>query len=226
MARILIIEDNDDLAYGLRHNLELEEHQVTVVADGAEGLAAARRGGVELIVLDLMLPSMDGYQVLERLRASGDATPVLILSARGEELDKVRGLRGGADDYLTKPFGLMELLARVDALLRRSAGSTAQRYAFGAVVVDCAEHSCTRDGEAVALAPKEFDLLVALLRRAGRTASRLELLREVWGHSGEVHTRTVDTHILELRRKLEADPAAPVHILTVRKQGYRLAVNR
>jgi DNA-binding response OmpR family regulator len=224
MARILVIEDNEDLAFGLRHNLELEGHSVVVEADGVAGLKAATDGQHDLILLDLMLPGLDGFEILARLRQTDADTPVLILSARGEELDKVRGLRGGADDYLTKPFGLMELLARVDALVRRSAGALSQRFEFGTVMLDCDTHRCTRDGETVTLAPKEFDLLLALLRREGRLASRLELLREVWGHTGEVQTRTVDTHILELRRKLEADPADPVHILTVRKQGYRLQV--
>jgi DNA-binding response OmpR family regulator len=147
---------------------------------------------------------------------------VLVLTARGDETDKVRGLRNGADDYVTKPFALRELLARVGALLRRPRASP-PRLAFGAVVVDPATHGVTRDGMPVALRPKEYELLRALLRRAGRVATRSELLREVWGYQDCVVSRTLDTHVGELRRKLEPDPARPRHIITVRKTGYRLA---
>ena len=227
MTRVLIVEDNHDLAFGLRNNLEIEGYGVDVASDGPSGLAAARQLRPDLIVLDLMLPGMDGYRVLRQLRDDGLTMPVLILTARGEEADKVRGFRLGADDYVTKPFGLMELLARVEALLRRtrpaSAASTTAVQQFGEVEVDPATRSVRRNGEAVALTPMEFDLLVALLRRHGAVASRLELLKEVWGHSSAVLTRTVDTHIGELRRKLERDPSTPRHILTVRKAGYRLS---
>jgi DNA-binding response OmpR family regulator len=226
MTRVLIVEDNHDLAFGLRNNLEIEGYTVEVAADGPSGLAAARRAHPDLVVLDLMLPGMDGYRVLRQLREEGLGMPVLILTARGEETDKVLGFRLGADDYVTKPFGVLELLARVEALLRRSrppspaAGRTVQR--FGEVEVEVSTRSVRRDGRPVALTPMEFDLLVALLRREGAVASRLELLSEVWGHASDVLTRTVDTHIGELRRKLERDPSTPRHILTVRKAGYRL----
>ena len=227
MTRVLIVEDNHDLAFGLRNNLEIEGYGVDVAADGPSGLAAARQMRPDLIVLDLMLPGMDGYRVLRRLREDGLTMPVLILTARGEEADKVRGFRLGADDYVTKPFGLMELLARVEALLRRSRPTTSASaptvHQFGDVEVDVATRSVRRAGSPVALTPMEFDLLVALLQRQGAVASRLQLLKEVWGHSSAVLTRTVDTHIGELRRKLEQDPSTPRHILTVRKAGYRLA---
>jgi DNA-binding response OmpR family regulator len=226
MRRILIVEDNPDLAYGLRNNLEIEGYAVEVAGDGGEGVARARTATPDLIILDLMLPGMDGYHVLRTLREEGCATPILILTARGEEADKVRGLRLGADDYVTKPFGVLELLARVEALLRRSApgrGDDPQAPArFGDVEVIPATRQVLRNGAPVALTPKEFDLLVALLRRRGAVASRSDLLAEVWGYSAAVLSRTVDTHIAELRRKLEANPAAPRHILTVRKTGYRL----
>ncbi len=206
MMRILVVEDNPDLAYGLRNNLEIEGYQVEVADDGTKGLARARDGRPDLIILDLMLPGMDGFRVLRALREAGRTMPVLILTARGEEADKVRGLRLGADDYVTKPFGVLELLARVEALLRRAAppvpggngGPPPER--FGDVEV----------------------IPAALLRRRGAVVTRLDLLREVWGYSAEVLSRTVDTHVAELRRKLETDPAAPRHILTVRKSGYRL----
>jgi DNA-binding response OmpR family regulator len=227
MTRVLIVEDNHDLAFGLRNNLEIEGYAVDVAPDGPSGLASARQTHPDLIVLDLMLPGMDGYRVLRQLRADGLTMPVLILTARGEEADKVLGFRLGADDYVTKPFGVLELLARVEALLRRSRpaapGPAASVDRFGDVEVDASTRTVTRAGQPVPLTPMEFDLLVALLQRGGAVASRLELLTEVWGHSSAVMTRTVDTHIGELRRKLEADPSTPKHILTVRKSGYRLA---
>jgi DNA-binding response OmpR family regulator len=226
VTRILVVEDNPDLAYGLRNNLEIEGYQVDVVEDGSVGLARAREAGPDLMILDLMLPGMDGYRVLKTLRDEGRQMPILILTARGEEADKVRGLRLGADDYVTKPFGVLELLARVEALLRRTAqlggDGAGPPERFGAVEVIPASRSVLREGRAVALTPKEFDLLLALVRRRGAVASRMELLTEVWGYSAAVLSRTVDTHVAELRRKLEADPAAPHHILTVRKAGYRL----
>src|SRR5688572_30021448 len=230
MTRVLIVEDNHDLAFGLRNNLEIEGYGVDVADDGPSGLAAARRNPPDLVVLDLMLPGMDGYRVLRQLRDDGLTMPVLILTARGEEADKVRGFRFGADDYVTKPFGLMELLARIDALLRRATrpnGDVARPAGevpsgFGDVRVDLARHTVTRQDTPVALRPKEYDLLVALLRRNGQVATRIELLKEVWGYDDSVMSRTVDTHVAELRRKLESDPANPRHILTVLKTGYRL----
>jgi len=227
MPRILIVEDNPDLAYGLRTGLEIEGYEVQVADDGESGLERANSWGPDLIMLDLMLPGMDGYRVLKTLREAGSNVPVLILTARGEEADKVLGFRLGADDYVTKPCGVLELLARVGALLRRSrivdrgaAGDGHER--FGAVEINPASRTVLKEGTPVALSPKEFDLLLALVRRRGAVASRVELLREVWGHRVEVMTRTVDIHIAELRRKLEDDPSNPRHILTVWKAGYRL----
>jgi DNA-binding response OmpR family regulator len=225
VKRILVVEDNPDLAYGLRNNLEIEGYDVDVVEDGTQGLARARVGGPDLIILDLMLPGMDGYRVLRALRDEGRRMPILILTARGEEADKVRGLRLGADDYVTKPFGVLELLARVEALLRRTAppgDGAGPPERFGVIDVIPASRSVLKNGKSVPLTPKEFDLLLALLHRGGAVATRMELLTEVWGYSAAVLSRTVDTHVAELRRKLEADPAAPKHILTVRKAGYRL----
>ena len=226
MARVLVVEDNPDLAFGLRNNLEIEGYDVDVADDGPSGLTRARDSLPDLVILDLMLPGMDGYRVLRALRAEGFERPVLILTARGEEADKVIGFRNGADDYVTKPFGVLELLARIEALLRRSTGaartppSAAER--FGDVEVDRTARTVTREGIPVYLAPMEFELLLALLQRRGAVATRQELMREVWGHRAVVVSRTVDTHIAELRRKLEHDPAEPRHILTVRKSGYRL----
>src|SRR6201989_3657343 len=229
MPRILIVEDNPDLAYGLRTGLEIEGYEVHVAEDGEKGLDRARSWNPDLVMLDLMLPGMDGYRVLKTLREGGSDVPVLILTARGEEADKVLGFRLGADDYVTKPCGVLELLARVGALLRRSRMSDRSIHSssetmeqFGDVEINPASRTVTKKGEVVSLSPKEFDLLLTLLRRRGAVASRVELLREVWGHRVEVMTRTVDIHIAELRRKLEDDPSAPQHILTVWKAGYRL----
>ena len=229
MTRILVVEDNADLAYGLRNNLEIEGYEVEVAADGVAGLATVRERPPALLILDLMVPGLDGFRVLKALREEGRPLPVLILTARGEEADKVRGLRMGADDYITKPFGLLELLARVEALLRRSrreaagpAAAPGRRERFGDVEVDPRTRSAFHRGLPVDLAPKEFDLLLALLRARGGVVSRLDLMTQVWGYSAAVVSRTVDTHVAELRRKLEAEPARPRHILTVRKVGYRL----
>lgn len=227
MTKVLVVEDNTDLAFGLRTALEIEGYEVDVAEDGPTGLDRAESGNPDLILLDLMLPGMNGYQVLKALRERGAAMPVLILTARGEEADKVLGFNIGADDYVTKPFGTLELLARVRALLRRrsapasdAAGAAVDR--FGDIEVNAASRTVLREGHAVALTPKEFDLLLALVRRRGAVAPRVELLRELWDYSAEVVTRTVDMHIAELRRKLERDPSHPKHIITVRKIGYRL----
>ncbi len=228
MARVLLVEDNVDLAYGLQNNLEIEGYEVRVAERGETGLEQAREWDPDLIILDLMLPDLDGYRVLQHLRKSGVMTPVLILTARGEESDKVLGFRLGADDYVTKPFGLMELLARVEAILRRVQGPSVSDAVegqdaeeFGAVRIDVRSRTVLRDGIELSLTPKELDLLLALIRRRGAVVSRLELLQEVWGHRAAVVSRTVDTHISELRRKLEEEPSHPRHILTLHKAGYR-----
>ena len=167
-AQILVIEDNEDLAFGLRTNLEIEGHEVAVAHGGREGLEQALEAPPDLVILDLMLPGLDGFRVLRELRKRDPATPVLVLTARGEEADKVRGLRLGADDYVTKPFGLLELLARVEALLRRTSqvAGGGERWTFGDVAVDADRRTVMRAGEVVELAPKELDLLLALLDRA------------------------------------------------------------
>ena len=226
-GRVLVVEDNPDLAYGLRNNLEIEGYEVEVAADGPTGIARTRSWKPDLMILDLMLPGMDGYRVLRTIRSEGFDHPTLILTARGEESDKVMGFRHGADDYVTKPFGVLELLARVEALLRRAAKQGARGpdgfVRFGDIEVERGSRSVRRSGACVSLAPLEYDLLIALYERNGAVASRHELMRQVWGHNVDVVSRTVDTHILELRKKLEDDPARPLHILTVRKAGYRLA---
>jgi two-component system, OmpR family, alkaline phosphatase synthesis response regulator PhoP len=227
MTRILVAEDDPDLALGLRNNLEIEGYDVRVARDGAEALALALQWQPALLVLDLVMPKIDGMRVLRELRERDSRIAVLILTARGEEADKVRGLKLGADDYVTKPFGLLELLARVESLLRRACGeptreTAAQLLQFGDVEVDPVARRVRRAGVEVALRPKEYDLLLELLRHRGEVRSRLELMQTVWGYSSAVITRTVDTHMFELRRKLEADAARPRHIMTIRGIGYRL----
>ena len=226
MTRILVVEDNVDLAFAVTTALQSEGFDVVVAGTGPEGVERARTREADLIILDLMLPGFDGFRVIRTLREEGIETPILILSARGEEGDKVKGLRLGADDFVTKPFGAMELLARVDALLRRSrlsatAPPPAPLDRFGDVEVNRAARTVKRRGEPVALAPKEFDLLIALMERSGTVVPRGDLLRAVWGYQHDVSTRTVDIHVSELRAKLEPNPAQPVHIITVRKAGYR-----
>lgn len=225
MARMLVIEDNADLAFAVTTALQSEGFDVVVASTGPEGVARGRVRDVDLIILDLMLPGFDGFRVLRTLRDEGITTPILILTARGEEADKVRGLRLGADDYVTKPFGAMEFLARVDALVRRSRMSAAAAPTlldrFGEVDVNRAARTVRRNGSPVQLTPKEFDLLIALMDRAGTVVPRGELLSVVWGYSQDISTRTVDLHVSELRGKLETNPAQPVHIITVRKTGYR-----
>jgi two-component system alkaline phosphatase synthesis response regulator PhoP len=224
VTRVLVVEDERNLALGLRANLEVEGYEVAVAGTGDAALAAATARPPDLVILDLMLPGMDGYEVLAGLRARGMSCPVLILSARAEEIDRVRGFRAGADDYVTKPFGVMELLLRVQALLRRSGGGagTGDRWIFGEVEVELARRAVRRNGREVALTPRAFELLIALLRRADAPVTRHELLRTVWGYDSTVTTRTVDAHVAELRRKLEPNPAEPQNILTVHKVGYRL----
>ncbi len=229
MNRILIIEDNPDLAFGLRSNLEIEGYDVSIASTGAAGLEQARSQQPDLLILDVMLPEMDGFEVLQNFRETNSSTPVLMLTARGDELDKVRGLRSGADDYVTKPFGLMELLARIEALLRRGRSGSGpdqenSTIRLRDIEIDLGARTVHKDGQAVELAPKEFDLLVALIRQDGAIISRTDLMKAVWGHSAAVVSRTVDTHIAELRRKLDDCSASSPLIVTVRKAGYRIDV--
>jgi two-component system alkaline phosphatase synthesis response regulator PhoP len=225
MARILIVEDNTALAEGIAYNLRHEQHETRIAEDGRKGLDAAREWNPDLVILDLMLPVMDGYEVLAGIRKARNQVPVIILTARGEEADKVRGFRLDADQYVTKPFGVLELTERISSLLRRKStrgdGSGGEHIAFGDVVVDTAARTVHRGEQPCTLTPKAFELLIALVKRNGGVASREDLLREVWGYGAFVLSRTVDSHVAELRRKLEVDAADPKHILTVWKVGYR-----
>lgn len=228
MARILVVEDNVSLAEGIAYNLQHEQHETRIAEDGKTGLQAVREWSPELVILDLMLPVMDGYEVLSAIRADRNRVPVIILTAKGEEADKVRGFRLDADQYVTKPFGVLELLERVSSLLRRSALQKTSPTSdacirFADVVVDVSARTVKRGGQPCTLTPKAFELLIALIKRNGSVASREELLKEVWGYGAFVLSRTVDSHVAELRRKLEVDAAHPEHILTVWKVGYRFS---
>ncbi|MGI9627849.1 MAG: response regulator transcription factor [Longimicrobiales bacterium] len=229
MSHVLVVEDNVSLALGLRHSLESDGHTVDVVHDGRAVTDATTRTAPDLIVLDLMLPGLDGFTVLRQLRKADDPTTVLILSARGKEVDRIQGFRLGADDYVVKPVGLVELLLRVRAILRRSSTATPgqpieNRHQVGDVEVDLAARTASRHGSEIELTRLEFDLLACLIRHRGEVVLRETLLSEVWGfpEPDRVRTRTVDTHVATLRGKIEADPTQPVWIQTVRKVGYRL----
>jgi DNA-binding response OmpR family regulator len=229
---ILIVEDNETLALGLRTSLEVEGYKVECVTDGNDGLTWLEQHNPDLIVLDLMLPGLNGFEVLRRYRARGGAAAVLILSARDQEVDKVQGFRIGADDYVVKPIGVLEFLARVEAIIRRLApggrglagAADAARIAnhrFSDVVVDLRTRTVLRGGKAVDLSPMEFDFLAFLIESGGDIVSRETLMRQVWRYSLGVTSRTVDQHVARLRNKLEPDPAQPRHLITVRKAGYR-----
>ena len=224
-AHILLVEDNADLAFGLQRTLEAHGYAVSVARNGTDAITLARDIAPALMILDLMIPEPDGFHVLRELRASGATMPVLILSARSEEADKVRGLRIGADDFVTKPFGVQELVERVRALLRRAGasptGELPDRLQVGVVEIEVAARRAHRDGEPVLFTPLEFELLLTLARHPGVALSRAALLRDVWGHAPDVQTRTVDLHVAELRRKIEPVPHEPRHIITVFKTGYR-----
>lgn len=223
MNTILVVEDNAGVAEGLRAALAGDGYAVDVAFDGETALDRIAQGPPDLVILDVMLPGIDGFEVLSRLRVTEPELPVLLLTALDQEIDKVRGFRAGADGYAVKPIGVLELQARAAALLRRHRPANEETHRFGNVTVDVRTRTVRRGGEAVELSPREFDLLLYLLRRDGAVARRDTLLRDVWGYRRAVPTRTVDAHMKSLRAKLEADPGSPRHLLTVRKVGYRLA---
>jgi two-component system alkaline phosphatase synthesis response regulator PhoP len=226
MSRILVVDDEPEIVRGLEDNLRFEGYQTCAATDGREALAVAARETPDLILLDIMMPGLSGWDVCRELRGKGIDVPIIMLTARGEEADRVRGLELGADDYITKPFSLRELLARVRAVLRRPGPrQKGLELAFGDVRVRLRGRQAFRAGREVTLTRKEFDLLAYLLEHRGEIVTRERLLDEVWGYERFPTTRTVDTHILRLRRKFEADPDRPAFILTVHGQGYRLAAS-
>jgi DNA-binding response OmpR family regulator len=222
--KILIVEDDESITLGLQMNLEAEGYSVVVAKDGEEGFARAKAERFDLMVLDVMLPRLNGFELLRSLRAGGETLPVVMLSARGEEMDKVMGLELGAEDYITKPFGLAELLARVKAVLRRDGivkrrGEQLLRAAD--LEVNPRTREVRRDGELVELTATEFDVLWCLIEASDRALTREEVLLKVWGPGHHVTLRTIDNFVLQLRSKLEADPTEPRHLVTVRGVGYR-----
>ena len=221
MSRILVVEDEPPLALGLEDDLKLEGYEVEVVRDGETASRRAREQSFDLIILDVMLPRKDGFEVCRELRRAGLRTPVILLTAKTQESDKVLGLELGADDYVTKPFSPRELRARVKAVLRRAAGEMPEIYGFGDVEVDFTRCELRRAGDAVEMTPIEFKLLAAFIRHRGHTLSRDKLLDEVWGRETFVTDRVVDTHITNLRKKMEPKPSKPRFLVSVRGMGYR-----
>jgi len=225
VSSILLVEDNRAYAETLKSNLEREGYEVAVAPTGVDGLEAAKHNTPDLIILDLMLPAMNGFTVLQRLRDEGHETPVLIMTALGTEDEKLRGFGLGADDYVVKPCGLLEILARVRALLKRASASPGEprsEISVEDLTIDFGARLVRRGRTEITLRPKEFDLLAALVRHRGRVVSRAELLREVWGYAAGTESRTVETHLAALRERLGDDPQAPRYIVTVRRAGYRL----
>ncbi|MBN1781415.1 response regulator transcription factor [bacterium] len=224
MPRILIIEDEPDMASGLKDNFEFEGHEVIVAQDGESGLAMALSHAPDLILLDIMLPKKSGLDVCRELRMRKNKTPIIMLTAKGQEIDKVLGLELGADDYITKPFSVRELLARVKAVLRRYPDKdeeTSESVTMGHLTLNFHYYEATDLNGPVDLTHREFELLKYFYEHAGKTISRDELLNHVWGYESYPTSRTVDNHILNLRKKLEPDPTHPRHLLTVHGVGYK-----
>ncbi|HUC44897.1 MAG TPA: response regulator transcription factor [Candidatus Sulfotelmatobacter sp.] len=223
MPRVLLVEDDPAMATALGDGFAYEGYEVTLARDGEAGLAAAREHAPDVIILDVMLPKLSGMEVCKRLRAEGSGVPILMLTARGQEIDKVIGLKLGADDYVTKPFGFMELTARVEALLRRVGGGSrpAGVYAFGDVVVDFKTAELRKGGKAVAVSARELRLLEYFIAHRGEVVPRDRLLDQVWEYDEAPLTRTVDMHVAKLRKKIEHDPAVPRFIVTVHRIGYK-----
>jgi DNA-binding response OmpR family regulator len=223
LPKLLIIEDEREMIVALRDNCEFEGFQVVVAEDGVDGLDKALSEHPDLILLDVMLPKMNGLDVCRTLRRRGVLTPIIMLTARGQEPDKVAGLELGADDYVTKPFGIRELMARVRAQLRRVSQLTPDldRYEFDAIEIDFRRHVATQNGEPLMLSPREFEILKYLIKRRGQIVTREELLDNVWGVSRHLFTRTVDNHIAKLRQKIELQPADPKYLVTLHRVGYK-----
>jgi DNA-binding response OmpR family regulator len=223
MEKILIIEDEESILFGLEQDLRIEGYQVSSAKDGQTGLTMAEEGRYDLIILDIMLPQMNGFEVCKHLRQKGIITPVLILTAKSQEVDKVLGLELGADDYVTKPFSPRELRARVNALLRRAKQNLPEisLYHFGDVEIDFKKYEAAKGGKPVCLTALEFAILQFLIKNKDQVVSRDSILDKVWGDNVYVYPRTVDTHIVHLRKKIENDPENPEHIIGVRGIGYK-----
>lgn len=225
--RILVVEDEPDMAMGLRDNLQFEGYEVLLAHDGEVGLELALKEQPVLVLLDVMMPGLDGFEVCRRLRENQFRSPILMLTARGQEIDKVRGLELGADDYITKPFGVRELLARIKAALRRNAmiredPASLTEIQIGSALVSFEHNLITRGRKKHPLGHYESEILRCMIEKEGQVIDRATLLREIWGLENEPMNRSVDNHIVSLRRKLEKDPSHPEHIITVHGFGYKL----
>jgi two-component system alkaline phosphatase synthesis response regulator PhoP len=221
---VLVVEDDESIAMGLEMNLSAEGYRVLVATDGESGLTRAKEGGIDLLILDVMLPKLNGFELLRMLRGERHTMPVIMLSARGAEMDKVMGLELGAEDYITKPFGLAELLARVKAVLRRDAiarGDDTNPVRAADLDIHPSRREVRRAGQLIELTATEFDILLCLVNAGGRVLTREQLQAMVWGPGHHGTPRTVDNFILQLRTKLEESPTNPHHIITVRGVGYR-----
>jgi len=223
VSRILVVEDDPAILRGLSDNLTLESYEVLTAADGEAAYRLIGEARPDLLILDLMLPKLSGYELCRKLRSEGVATPILMLTARGEEADRVLGLDLGADDYVTKPFSVRELMARVRALLRRTQPSSPlpDELSFGDVTVDFRSYEARKGGTSVEMTPKEYQLLRVLAARSGQVVTREELLGDVWGYEVLPNTRTVDNHVASLRAKLDPDKSGPRHVKTVHGVGYK-----
>jgi two-component system alkaline phosphatase synthesis response regulator PhoP len=223
LSKILIVDDEPDMVLGLKDNFEFEGYEVLTASDGQTGLERAREQKPDLVILDIMLPKLSGLEVCKMLRGEGFDKPIVMLTARGQEIDKVVGLELGADDYVTKPFSIRELLARVRAILRRVEGTKRRlaRYKFADIELDFEIYKARKGGEPLDLSPREFELLRYLIERKGETVSRDQLLEDVWGYESYPSTRTVDTHIAKLRAKIGDSGSEPKFILTIHGMGYK-----
>ena len=223
MRKVLIVEDDQAMAVALRDGFSYEGYTVQVARDGATGLQLARERGHDLVILDVMLPRMSGLDVCRQLRSAGNDTPVIMLTARGQEIDKVLGLKTGADDYVTKPFSFLELMARVEAVLRRASKATKQveRVEFCDVEINFKTFEASKGGQTIELSPREFKMMKYFAEHRGEVVTRDQLLDHVWGYEGLPLTRTVDMHIAKLRQKIEDIPSDPRHIITVHRVGYK-----
>jgi two-component system, OmpR family, alkaline phosphatase synthesis response regulator PhoP len=224
-TRVLIVEDDEAMSIALRDGFQYEGYSVTVAKDGETGLQLATADSPDLILLDVMLPKMTGLDICKHLRGSGSAVPIIMLTARGQEIDKVLGLKVGADDYITKPFGFMELLARAEAVLRRTRPGAQvappEVYRFGDVAVDFRRHEAHKGDQPIDLSPRELQLLAFFIQHRGEVITREKLLDTVWDYNSIPFTRTVDMHIAKLRKKIEDNPSDPRYIITVHRLGYK-----
>jgi len=223
MPRVLIVEDDEAMAVALHDGFSYEGYEVKVAKDGSTGLRMATEGSHDLVILDVMLPKMSGLEVCKKIRRDGSRVPIIMLTARGQEIDKVLGLKVGADDYVTKPFSFLELMARVEAVLRRCSGYSEQldTYSFGDVEVDFKKTEARKGTKPITLSPREFKLLSFLIDHRGEILPRERLLDAVWGYEDVPFTRTVDMHIAKLRKKIEDKPSDPSFIVTVHRLGYK-----